>query len=204
MSFIITPLLGVLMGPVSTFRHTFTKKTSTNHPKKRFFYKIVKIKNLTNAEVHEFHSHTKPVTALAVYPYGPLIVSCALDYTVRMYSLKSFREVYRYVCLFLFVCLFVVCLFRYIFVLFFVVVKNANEKSFFYGSVFEPPDLKTASTSHPTHSPCTSWTTPNSTSKLGTPSTSGISTTSILSLRLSSTFQPCFFHFSKIIEANPS
>ena len=61
----------------------------------RFFFMTVKIKNMNNAEVHSFHSHTKPVTGLTLYPYGPLIVSCALDWTVRIWSLKSFREVYR-------------------------------------------------------------------------------------------------------------
>ncbi|KAI9204830.1 uncharacterized protein BJ171DRAFT_598856 [Polychytrium aggregatum] len=54
----------------------------------------IKIKNLTNAVVHEFTSHTKRVTGLAVYPFGPIIMSCALDMTVRMYNLKNFKEVY--------------------------------------------------------------------------------------------------------------
>ncbi|KAI8618744.1 hypothetical protein BC830DRAFT_1107285 [Chytriomyces sp. MP71] len=54
----------------------------------------IKVINMTNAMVHEFTSHTRPITALAIYPYGPIVISCALDYTVRMYNLKTFKEVY--------------------------------------------------------------------------------------------------------------
>ncbi|RKO92537.1 hypothetical protein BDK51DRAFT_29905, partial [Blyttiomyces helicus] len=67
----------------------------------RYHYTIVacadgtlKVRNMANALVHEFSSHTKPVTALGLYPHGPLIVSAALDYTVRLYCLKTFKEVY--------------------------------------------------------------------------------------------------------------
>ncbi|KAJ3234305.1 hypothetical protein HDU81_001518 [Chytriomyces hyalinus] len=54
----------------------------------------IKVLNMTNSMVHEFKSHTRPITSLAIYPYGPIIISCALDYTVRMYNLKTFKEVY--------------------------------------------------------------------------------------------------------------
>ncbi|KAJ3173402.1 hypothetical protein HK101_011054, partial [Irineochytrium annulatum] len=54
----------------------------------------IKVKNMTDAIVHEFTSHTKPITSLAFYPYGPIVISCALDYSVRMYNLKTFKEVY--------------------------------------------------------------------------------------------------------------
>ncbi|KAI8809581.1 hypothetical protein BJ742DRAFT_229573 [Cladochytrium replicatum] len=54
----------------------------------------VQIQNLMSSVVHEFSSHTKPVTALALYPFGPIVMSCSLDMTVRMYNLKTFREVY--------------------------------------------------------------------------------------------------------------
>ncbi|KAJ3287288.1 hypothetical protein HDU79_005826 [Rhizoclosmatium sp. JEL0117] len=54
----------------------------------------IKIINMTNDMVHEFNSHTRPITSLAIYPYGPVVISCALDYTVRMYNLKTFKEVY--------------------------------------------------------------------------------------------------------------
>ncbi|KAJ3410783.1 hypothetical protein HDV05_003248 [Chytridiales sp. JEL 0842] len=54
----------------------------------------IKIFNMNNSMVHEFANHTKAVTALAIYPYGPIIISSALDYTVRMFNLKTFKEVY--------------------------------------------------------------------------------------------------------------
>ncbi|KAI9351981.1 hypothetical protein BDR26DRAFT_850159 [Obelidium mucronatum] len=54
----------------------------------------IKIINMTNAMVHEFNSHTRPITSLAIYPYGPIVISCSLDYSVRMYNLKTFKEVY--------------------------------------------------------------------------------------------------------------
>ncbi|TPX76254.1 hypothetical protein CcCBS67573_g02463 [Chytriomyces confervae] len=54
----------------------------------------IKVINMTNSMVHEFKSHTRPITSLAIYPYGPIVISCALDYTVRMYNLKTFKEVY--------------------------------------------------------------------------------------------------------------
>ncbi|TPX68714.1 hypothetical protein SpCBS45565_g02966 [Spizellomyces sp. 'palustris'] len=54
----------------------------------------IQVRNMNNAIVHEFTGHTKPVTSLALYPHGPMIISCAMDYTVRMYSLKTFKEIY--------------------------------------------------------------------------------------------------------------
>ncbi|KAI9102055.1 hypothetical protein DFS34DRAFT_647837 [Phlyctochytrium arcticum] len=54
----------------------------------------IQIRNMNNALLHEFTSHTKPVTALALYPHAPMIISSSLDYTVRMFSLKTFKEVY--------------------------------------------------------------------------------------------------------------
>ncbi|KAJ3119369.1 hypothetical protein HK100_000345 [Physocladia obscura] len=42
-------------------------------------------------------NHTRPITSLAIYPYGPIVISCSLDYTVRMYNLKTFKEVYWWV-----------------------------------------------------------------------------------------------------------
>ncbi|KAI8929086.1 hypothetical protein BC831DRAFT_445429 [Entophlyctis helioformis] len=54
----------------------------------------IKVMNIARAIVHEFVSHTKGVTGIAIYPYGPLILSCGLDYCVRMYNLKSFKEIF--------------------------------------------------------------------------------------------------------------
>ncbi|KNC97404.1 uncharacterized protein SPPG_07330 [Spizellomyces punctatus DAOM BR117] len=54
----------------------------------------IQVRNMNNAIVHEFTGHTKPVTSLALYPQGPMIISCAMDYTVRVYSLKTFKEIY--------------------------------------------------------------------------------------------------------------
>ncbi|EGF83605.1 hypothetical protein BATDEDRAFT_22437 [Batrachochytrium dendrobatidis JAM81] len=56
----------------------------------------IKVINIVRAVVHEFVSHTKRVTAIAIYPYGPLILSCGLDYCIRMYNLKSFREIFSF------------------------------------------------------------------------------------------------------------
>ncbi|KAJ3035181.1 hypothetical protein HK097_004267, partial [Rhizophlyctis rosea] len=86
---------------IDTLLHISTRQITCMLHHEFYHYTIIgcadgaiKVKNMTNAEVHSFHSHTKPVTGLTLYPYGPLIVSCALDYTVRIWSLKSFREVY--------------------------------------------------------------------------------------------------------------
>ncbi|ORY27611.1 WD40 repeat-like protein [Rhizoclosmatium globosum] len=54
----------------------------------------VKVLNSANVLVHEFQSQYKPVTAVAVYPYGPVVVASAMDKTVRMYNLRTFKEVY--------------------------------------------------------------------------------------------------------------
>ncbi|KAJ3246359.1 hypothetical protein HDU78_007261 [Chytriomyces hyalinus] len=54
----------------------------------------VKILNTSNAQVHEFQSHYKAITSLAVYPFGPVIIATALDKSVRMYNLSTFKEVY--------------------------------------------------------------------------------------------------------------
>ncbi|KAJ3020556.1 UNVERIFIED_CONTAM: hypothetical protein HDU68_010114 [Siphonaria sp. JEL0065] len=54
----------------------------------------IKVLNTANVVVHEFWSQYKAITALAVYPYGPVVVASALDKSVRMYSLRSFKEVY--------------------------------------------------------------------------------------------------------------
>ncbi|KAI9342775.1 WD40-repeat-containing domain protein [Zopfochytrium polystomum] len=54
----------------------------------------IKIINMTSLIVHEFASHTKKITALAVYPHGSFVLSASLDYTVRMFCLKTFQEVY--------------------------------------------------------------------------------------------------------------
>ncbi|KAJ3095138.1 WD repeat-containing protein 87 [Phlyctochytrium planicorne] len=54
----------------------------------------IKVKTMTDSIVHEFNSHTKPITSIAFYPYGPIIITAALDYSVRMYNLKTFKEVY--------------------------------------------------------------------------------------------------------------
>ncbi|KAJ3069280.1 hypothetical protein HDU98_007659 [Podochytrium sp. JEL0797] len=54
----------------------------------------VKVLNMANVLVHEFVSQYKPVTALAIYPYGPVVVTSAMDKSVRMYSLRTFKEVY--------------------------------------------------------------------------------------------------------------
>eukprot|EP00842_Homolaphlyctis_polyrhiza_P005115 jgi/Hompol1/5604/HPOL_001224-RA len=56
----------------------------------------IKVMNIVRVVVHEFVSHTKSVTAIAIYPYGPLVLSCGLDYRVRMYNLKSFKEIFSF------------------------------------------------------------------------------------------------------------
>ncbi|KAI9330745.1 hypothetical protein BDR26DRAFT_871157, partial [Obelidium mucronatum] len=54
----------------------------------------IKVLNSANVVVHEFWSQYKAVTALAVYPYGPVVVATSMDKSIRMYSLRSFKEVY--------------------------------------------------------------------------------------------------------------
>ncbi|KAJ3093222.1 vacuolar transporter chaperone [Quaeritorhiza haematococci] len=54
----------------------------------------IKVMNSVFATIHQFVGHSKPVTAMAMYPHGSLFMSCSLDMTVRMYSLKTFKEVY--------------------------------------------------------------------------------------------------------------
>ncbi|KAH6570216.1 hypothetical protein BASA60_007820 [Batrachochytrium salamandrivorans] len=56
----------------------------------------LKVLNTVRAVVHEFVSHAKSVTAISVYSYGPLILSCGLDCCVRLYNLKSFREIFSF------------------------------------------------------------------------------------------------------------
>ncbi|KAI8616193.1 hypothetical protein BC830DRAFT_221057 [Chytriomyces sp. MP71] len=57
----------------------------------------IKVLNMSSALVHEFQSHYRPITSLALYPHsagGPVVIATALDKTIRMYSLKTFKEVY--------------------------------------------------------------------------------------------------------------
>ena len=56
----------------------------------------LKVINISRAVVHEFFAHTKGVTGITVYPYGPLVLTCGLDYCVRMFNLKSFREIFSF------------------------------------------------------------------------------------------------------------
>jgi WD40 repeat protein len=55
---------------------------------------LVKIFNISNALVQEFVSHTQPVVSIVLFPKGNIFLSCSIDMTVRMYSLKTFKEVY--------------------------------------------------------------------------------------------------------------
>ncbi|KAJ3333313.1 hypothetical protein HDU76_009467 [Blyttiomyces sp. JEL0837] len=54
----------------------------------------IKVVNMYNIIVHEFTNQSKTITALAIYPHGPVVIACSLDSTIRMYSLKTFKEVY--------------------------------------------------------------------------------------------------------------
>ncbi|KAJ3157021.1 hypothetical protein HDU89_002431 [Geranomyces variabilis] len=54
----------------------------------------IQIRNMTHSIIHEFNSHTQGITALALYPHGHVLVSAALDSTIRMFDLKTFNEVY--------------------------------------------------------------------------------------------------------------
>ncbi|KAJ3127431.1 hypothetical protein HK100_009759 [Physocladia obscura] len=52
----------------------------------------IKIHGLDHVLVHEFQSQYKPITSLAFYPYGPVILASAADKSIRMYNLRSFKE----------------------------------------------------------------------------------------------------------------
>ncbi|KAJ3154514.1 hypothetical protein HDU86_004643 [Geranomyces michiganensis] len=54
----------------------------------------IQIRNMAHAIIHEFNSHTQSITALALYPHGHVLVSAAMDSTIRMFDLKTFNEVY--------------------------------------------------------------------------------------------------------------
>ncbi|KAJ3018594.1 hypothetical protein HKX48_002789 [Thoreauomyces humboldtii] len=54
----------------------------------------IQVRNMTNAIIHEFIAHTQGVTALALYPHGHVLISAALDSTLRMFCLRTFREIY--------------------------------------------------------------------------------------------------------------
>ncbi|KAJ3179902.1 hypothetical protein HDU87_002470 [Geranomyces variabilis] len=54
----------------------------------------IQIRNMAHSIIHEFNSHTQGITALALYPHGHVLVSAALDSTIRMFDLKTFNEVY--------------------------------------------------------------------------------------------------------------
>ncbi|TPX61720.1 hypothetical protein PhCBS80983_g00990 [Powellomyces hirtus] len=54
----------------------------------------IQVRNMTHSIIHEFVAHTQGVTALALYPHGHVLVSAALDSTVRMFCLRTFRELY--------------------------------------------------------------------------------------------------------------
>lgn len=70
------------------------KKKSEQKILKNLTSRLVKIFNISNALVQEFVSHTKPVVSIVLFPKGNIFLSCSIDMTVRMYSLKSFKEVY--------------------------------------------------------------------------------------------------------------
>jgi WD40 repeat protein len=44
--------------------------------------------------VHKFCGHTRSVIGIIFFPKKQLFLSCSLDWTVRMYSLNSFKEIY--------------------------------------------------------------------------------------------------------------
>ncbi|KAJ3209486.1 WD repeat-containing protein 87 [Entophlyctis luteolus] len=49
---------------------------------------------MSNTVVHKFQSQYKPITSLALYPYGPVVIATAEDKTLRLYSLTSFKELH--------------------------------------------------------------------------------------------------------------
>jgi hypothetical protein len=55
----------------------------------------IKVMNMSNYVVFEFHAHSKAVLSMALYPIAPLIVSCGRDSTIKILNLKTFKEVYR-------------------------------------------------------------------------------------------------------------
>ncbi|KAJ3313586.1 hypothetical protein HDV04_001803 [Boothiomyces sp. JEL0838] len=54
---------------------------------------IVKVVNIVKAAVHTFVAHAKQVVAITVFPNSPLVASCGLDHTIRLYNLKYFKEI---------------------------------------------------------------------------------------------------------------
>ncbi|KAJ3270544.1 hypothetical protein HDV01_007747 [Terramyces sp. JEL0728] len=53
----------------------------------------IKVVNIVKAAVHTFVAHAKQVVAITVFPNSPLFASCGLDYTIRLYNLKYFKEI---------------------------------------------------------------------------------------------------------------
>ena len=56
-------------------------------------FNLVKVVNTARATVHEFVHHTREVISISTLREGPLFVSCGLDDHVRMFNLKSFKEI---------------------------------------------------------------------------------------------------------------
>lgn len=56
---------------------------------------VVMVLNASHSGFHDFVGHTKEVSGLACYHNRPLIMSVSLDSTLRVWSVKTYQEVYR-------------------------------------------------------------------------------------------------------------
>lgn len=57
---------------------------------------LVKVVNLARATVHEFVSHIRGVISISCSKFGPLIISCGRDEHMRMFNLKTFKEIFEF------------------------------------------------------------------------------------------------------------
>ncbi|KAJ3415851.1 WD repeat-containing protein 87 [Chytridiales sp. JEL 0842] len=54
----------------------------------------IKVINMANIVIHEFLGHIKSITALIILHERGILLSCSLDYTIRMFNLQTFKEIH--------------------------------------------------------------------------------------------------------------
>lgn len=59
----------------------------------------IKIVNSSRDTVHEFLCHTNHVVSISCLSSGSLFISCGADQTIRLFNLKTFREIFRFLIL---------------------------------------------------------------------------------------------------------
>ncbi|KAJ3258953.1 hypothetical protein HK103_003094 [Boothiomyces macroporosus] len=69
------------------------KITSISYHEEYQYLLVGSVDGTIKAAVHTFVAHAKQVVAITVFPNSPLVASCGLDHTIRLYNLKYFKEI---------------------------------------------------------------------------------------------------------------